>query len=69
MQYLLFVIVFISSLSANVPTPFNKQANILGAITNTYDAYNHTITTTDELGNTTTYTYDVRGNKTSTTDS
>jgi len=46
-RYLLFIIVFISSLSANIPTPFNKQANILGAITNTYDSMSRIITQTN----------------------
>ena len=37
-RYLLLVIVFVSFLSANIPIPFNKQANILGVISNTYDS-------------------------------
>ncbi len=35
---------------------------------NTYDAFNRVVSTTDELNNTTTYEYDTRGNKVSTTD-
>ena len=29
-KYLFLLCVLLSSLSANIPTPFNKQANILG---------------------------------------
>ena len=39
-RYLLFVILFVSSLSANIPTPFNKQANILGAFSFTLTDFN-----------------------------
>jgi len=44
-------------------------SEVVTTVTNTYDAYDRLITTTDERAQTTTYAYDDRGNKVSETDS
>ena len=54
--------------SSNLLSTTTTQDGTTTTTSNTYDAFNRLVTSTDENGNTATHTYDARGNKTQTTD-